>query len=583
MMIADILSALLSFNIALGAGVLVVVALRVPARRLFGARLAYMLWLVPLAAGVAALLPARPVAALSPIAPASARQIADAAIRTLTDIPSATTPAPRTSSAGSTASSGANDAADEQTAQPHPAQLKVSPIALGVLWTVGAGVGLILLARRQRRALARFGRLTPIEHGLACAQNSDAGPAVVGVFRPTLVLPADFEARYSARERALVLAHEDAHLIAQHTRINALVAVGAALNWFNPLVYVAARLSRIDQELACDATVAEQYPNERRAYAEALLKSQLGSAPPLGCAWPPRSSRALKARIAMLANALPGRARRLAGAVCIAVLGAGAGFAAWSTEPATTVVGPLAPGLDPSRRVVIPGGMVIAEADEQPEIDWDAYLSAANRLASQLSAEAAAADSNDEAQEPEDCGAPVIGLVDRATADCLLERRFNGDRELFSVTFRASPLSLRFNEDLVGASEPAAALSNVSVVCDAWETRYAGAFEGWDAFDWEDFDNTAQVLLSVDEAGEASVTIPDPFPAGAFPDDLEPRGVFAQPGEDSLSYRVVATDFVDQLTFFDIDEAAPRLHWLRIHFAETDAHQIFLNATCRRL
>ncbi len=106
------------------------------------------------------------------------------------------------------------------------------------------------------------------------------------------------------------------------------------MSWFNPLVHVAARYARVDQELACDAAVIARFPGERQTYAQALLKTQLAYMPlPLGCDWPVRSASLLEKRIEMLAQQKPGRVRLLGGAAVIAALMAGAGVAAWSAEP----------------------------------------------------------------------------------------------------------------------------------------------------------------------------------------------------------------------------------------------------------
>jgi hypothetical protein len=158
---------------------------------------------------------------------------------------------------------------------------------------------------------------------------------MVGVWRPRLVLPADFEARFSDREQALILAHEQHHQQSGDTRINGLVSRVCCLNWFNPLVHLAAHQLRVDQELACDAAVVERFPGERRTYAEALLKSQLVSAPlPLRCTWPSGSSTLLQERLKMLTLNSPGRRRLAAGAVLVGALCLGTAVAAWAASGA---------------------------------------------------------------------------------------------------------------------------------------------------------------------------------------------------------------------------------------------------------
>ena len=63
---ADVLAALVAANLAMTGGILVVIAVRGTVRRLAGPRIAYALWLIPLLAGLATLLPARPASAGSP-------------------------------------------------------------------------------------------------------------------------------------------------------------------------------------------------------------------------------------------------------------------------------------------------------------------------------------------------------------------------------------------------------------------------------------------------------------------------------------------------------------------------------------
>ncbi len=302
----ELLSSLILANLAAGAGVLGVLGLRRPVRSLLGARVAYSLWLVPPAAMLASLLPARTI---------------------LVQVP-AFQPVPPSQWAGSLAGPAA--AVTKHAAPLDPTQ------GLTLLWLFGVAAGLLLLAASQRRALARFGQVTADADspGLARASNPGVGPALLGVFRPRLIVPADFEHRFEPDEQRMILAHETSHLKSGHTLINGATALIRIVNWFNPLIHLGAHYARIDQELACDAAVVEKFPHQRRTYAQALLKTQLGAgALPLGCSWPARSGNRLEERVGMLANKSPGKTRLIAGAAGIALLTAGAGFAAWAAQP----------------------------------------------------------------------------------------------------------------------------------------------------------------------------------------------------------------------------------------------------------
>jgi len=291
---ADVLDALLKANLASGAAILGVVALRKLARTRFGARLAYGLWLLPLLAGAAMLLPARQVVVVRPAAP----------------MLSAAAEVGRSLGASSAAAVAAG-----------PSGLDGPTLLVG-LWLAGVAGAALVMAVLQHRFIGR-------------ARRGGVGPAVVGLIAPRIVTPKDFAERYSGEEQALVLAHEQAHLARQDSRLNGLAAALQCLCWFNPLAHLAARLMRVDQELACDETVANRFPDARRAYAEVLMKAQMAALPlPLGCYWSPRAQHPLVERVAMLKRPRIGRARWRAGAVVLGCLWAGAGVAAWASQPA---------------------------------------------------------------------------------------------------------------------------------------------------------------------------------------------------------------------------------------------------------
>ncbi|MFI4966620.1 MAG: M56 family metallopeptidase [Caulobacterales bacterium] len=296
---SEVLGILLRVNLAAATAVGLAMLLRRPIRRLFGARLAYGLWsLVPLA-GAAMVLPARRMA-LAPSPSSLVVQAVGAVIR----------PAP----------------ALFVSAAPDLS------ILLCLLWLSGGLVALAALVWRQ----ARFAR------AVSCGR---AGPAVVGVLCPRIVTPDDFSRRYTPREQLVVLAHERTHIARQDSRINALVALVGCVNWFNPLVHLLAHNLRIDQELACDAQVVAAHPGARRAYAAAMLKTQLAARPlPFGCYWPAQSLHPLTLRIDLLSRRPPGRAGHAFGVAVLTLLALGAAAAAWAIRPADVARAAAAPG-----------------------------------------------------------------------------------------------------------------------------------------------------------------------------------------------------------------------------------------------
>lgn len=302
-MILDLLGALARVNLVVAAAVLVVAALRKPARRAFGARAAYLLWIVLPLAGAAVLAPPLGASAPPPLAAPQAVEAAVAVVAVAADAAVSRAPG--------------------------------LPLGLAALWGLGGLVAAAVLLSRQARFVSGLGRLTPTAPRVWQAERSAAGPAVIGALFPRIVTPADFEARFAPGEREVVLAHEQAHLARGDAAVNALAAAVACLCWFNPLVHLGVRLMRLDQELACDAAVLGRFPEKRRLYAEVLLKTQLSNqALPFGCGWPPAGEHPLKARIAMLKAPLPVPARRLAGVGLVTLLGVGAAAAAaWAAQP----------------------------------------------------------------------------------------------------------------------------------------------------------------------------------------------------------------------------------------------------------
>jgi bla regulator protein blaR1 len=124
-------------------------------------------------------------------------------------------------------------------------------------------------------------------------------PAVVGILRTRMVLPADFEAQFTPEQQGLIRAHEQAHIAHRDPLWNLAFALLHAVLWFHPLMLWAHRAFRFDQELACDAAALAAQPSLRQTYAAALV--QCNTPRPwqaVGCQW--RNSHPLLERIRML-------------------------------------------------------------------------------------------------------------------------------------------------------------------------------------------------------------------------------------------------------------------------------------------
>lgn len=104
-----------------------------------------------------------------------------------------------------------------------------------------------------------------------------AGPCLVGVLRPYIALPLTLK----EEDLLAVLTHELCHKKAGDSWWGLVRNACCAVHWFNPLVWLAAWLSRSDQEMACDERVIQPMSDEERIrYASTLaLNAARRSAP----------------------------------------------------------------------------------------------------------------------------------------------------------------------------------------------------------------------------------------------------------------------------------------------------------------
>ena len=168
------------------------------------------------------------------------------------------------------------------TAPVTPAETGTGVSWVAVLATVWISVGVILAMRyvlayvRTRRAV---GNTIPLESEDAryaalpkCARlregPMEGAPLTFGVVRPTVVLSPDLD----GMELACVLAHEGVHAQRRDNLWHYAAAVALTVFWWNPAVWLMARLIRRDVELSCDRAAVRRLGADRRAeYANALV------------------------------------------------------------------------------------------------------------------------------------------------------------------------------------------------------------------------------------------------------------------------------------------------------------------------
>ncbi|AKM06654.1 M56 family metallopeptidase [Pelagerythrobacter marensis] len=225
-----------------------VLVLRRPVSRYFGAKAAYGLWLLPFAR---LLLP--PIVLPAWLAPSPA------------ELPGDVLPAGQLAHLAFDPSLLPDGSGPVQAVSPNIPWAAV----LLALWLVGAA-GFLWLRfsayHRARRILladavpvGEAGRVRLIETG------ETGAPIAFGVLDKVVALPPGFMARRDRDARDLALAHELAHHRGQDLLANFAAQFLFALHWFNPLAYLGWQAMRRDQEAACDARVIETRDRSARA------------------------------------------------------------------------------------------------------------------------------------------------------------------------------------------------------------------------------------------------------------------------------------------------------------------------------
>lgn len=131
-------------------------------------------------------------------------------------------------------------------------------------------------------------------------------PAVTGLLRPTLLLPAHFEQTLAPQERRFVIKHELTHLKRGDLPVHSLLCLLIAVHWYNPVLWLAFFKLRLDREAACDAQVLDRESQAGRvAYGHTLLKVETAFSPAgfsLGFVGIFQRGTALRARIQSIAT-----------------------------------------------------------------------------------------------------------------------------------------------------------------------------------------------------------------------------------------------------------------------------------------
>ena len=218
--------------------------------------------------------------------------------------------------------------------------------ALTYVWNAGmAGVGAWFLFTNLRFARALRKARTPYRVE-GCRYpvylvSALPSPCLFGVLRPVVYL--NEKALQSPDALRFVLAHEQTHARHLDPLWSLLRGVCLTVYWFDPLVWLAAVLSREDCELACDeGTLRALGADERTAYGKALLAlvpvCDKPQNPLLGATTMTSGKRSLKERITRIAENRQAKAAAVFAAVALAALVCAVSFTG-SSRPLSAVCG----------------------------------------------------------------------------------------------------------------------------------------------------------------------------------------------------------------------------------------------------
>ena len=325
---------------ATSALVVLVLLVREPVRRHFGARVAYALWLIPAAR---LLMPTITETIERPVVAATPRMFTTQAMGEPLLLSSVAPPQ-----------------------QSLVEQAGGWPTILMVLW-LGIAGGLfaarMLAFRRERSAILReaeeIGRIGSIR---LVRSGEVSGPLAFGIFDRVIAVPSDFETLYAEHEQRLALEHELAHHRSGDLVANLVAFTLLCLQWFNPLAWVAHAAFRFDQEAACDARVLEKRgAGDRSDYGRAIAKATSGRALLFASALDRRTTlhRRLKS---MLSN--PTAGRRLTGRMMVlAAIGVALPLTATRAIHYVDVPAPLRAVVAPA---AVPATAAVAAVTAQP-------------------------------------------------------------------------------------------------------------------------------------------------------------------------------------------------------------------------
>lgn len=158
---------------------------------------------------------------------------------------------------------------------------------LGAIWLGGSTILLLHLLKQHLKLranlklitrptveLMNYGSLKTHKYSVIAVKHNDMSPAVYGFFKPRIYFPTHVAKHLTQQQMQLIIEHEEQHIKQKHLWLNLLWDILVCIGWFNPLLYIARKNFRHDQELFCDYLVLNNSDkSSSKAYGHALLST----------------------------------------------------------------------------------------------------------------------------------------------------------------------------------------------------------------------------------------------------------------------------------------------------------------------
>ncbi len=104
------------------------------------------------------------------------------------------------------------------------------------------------------------------------ASHKSGGPAVIGVVRPTVVLPPAMAETWSVEDLEPILLHELAHVQRKDLLVNTIQIVLQTVYFFHPAVWYANARIRHEREMVCDDPAILHSGGRQKRYGRSMLR-----------------------------------------------------------------------------------------------------------------------------------------------------------------------------------------------------------------------------------------------------------------------------------------------------------------------